>query len=86
MDSNQAVHFFIHIIFLRDAAKVQPITLNNFRTKQRLVIEIKEVDKKKGHVSISRQPMESNEEWIVEMGKDWESIARYDDRGIAVLI
>jgi hypothetical protein len=68
LEANQAVSFFIKLLFFRDAASVRSLTLENGQTKEKLVI--KGANEDYDPVTISRCPMGTNEEeWIDEMSK-----------------
>jgi hypothetical protein len=66
LDATQAVSFFIELEDFREEANVQPLTLENGKTQEKLVIRGTNDDS----VKISRYPMGMNEkEWIEEMSK-----------------
>jgi hypothetical protein len=67
MDSNRAVSFFIHLRNFQDAGNVHPDPLENYQTKERLVIRTDQQPFR--HVAISRHPVQAKEEWIKEMGE-----------------
>jgi hypothetical protein len=66
--NQQAVSFFITLTWFRDLASVQPLTLENGQTQEKLVIDRK--TEGQDYVSISRCPMGTNvEKWIEEIHK-----------------
>jgi hypothetical protein len=66
LEANQAVSFFIKLENFRDATTVQPLTLENGQTREKLVIKGK--TQGQDYVSILRCPLGTNEEeWIEEM-------------------
>jgi hypothetical protein len=78
LDANQAVSFFASII--GDAtADVQSLSLDNNKTQETLVIQGLHTDPNmKDFVTISRYPMGATEEWIKEMKKGMEVVAKRD--------
>jgi hypothetical protein len=66
MDSSGAASFFIHLRYFRNAENVQPDSLENSKTSEKLVIN--GTDQPFRHVKIARHPMQATEEWIEEMG------------------
>jgi hypothetical protein len=92
LDANQAVSFFVCIqIWNRDeAAHVQSLSLDNNKTQENLVIQGLDIDPNLiGFVTISRYPMGATEEWIKEMRKGMEVVAKrnydeYEEREIFV--
>jgi hypothetical protein len=72
MHSSQAISFVIRLYRLynlHDGANVQSMTLENIQTNEKLVIK-RMVEYEHMTLTISRYPMEANEEWIKGMGKD----------------
>jgi hypothetical protein len=65
LEASQAVSFFIKLEGFCDDASVQSLTLENGKTKEKLVI------KRGDYVTISRYPIGTNEgEWTKEMSQD----------------
>jgi hypothetical protein len=67
LEANQAVSFFIFLKHFRDVS-VQSLTLENGKTREKLVIKAK--TQEHDYVTISRYPMGINEEkWNEEMNQ-----------------
>jgi hypothetical protein len=68
LKANQPVSFFIKLEYFRVLPLVESLTLENSQTQEQLVIKQETQRLGSGPVSISRYPMETNqEEWIKEM-------------------
>jgi hypothetical protein len=81
MEARQSNSFFIHLDNFRDADTVQSFSLDNVKTNEKLMI--KGATRRWGHMTISRYPMEANEEWIEEMAK-YEDGGKYKYRTIRI--
>jgi hypothetical protein len=78
LEANQAVSFFIELEMFRGQASVQSLTLENSKTREKLVIE--GVTRDFDHVvKISRYPMGTNEE---ELNKVMSQYPNTDNRKI----
>jgi hypothetical protein len=86
LDANQAVSFFASIWNSSyRTANSQSLSLDNNKTQEKLVIDHNLED----FVTISRYPMGAKEEWIKEMRKGMEIVAKrkyykYEERKITV--
>jgi hypothetical protein len=80
MDSSRAVSFFIYLHNFRDDSTVQSYCLDNTKTKERMVI--KRTDPPHQYVTITRHPMQANEQCVEEMSKDMDP--EYESRIIIV--
>jgi hypothetical protein len=69
LEAKQAVSFFIQLLYFRDDAIVESLTLENGQTQEKLVLRGAN-EFYDPVVSISRFPIKTNvDEWIKEMGQ-----------------